>query len=90
MRVRHGIVILVLGLAVTAVGCGAPPTADIDAAKTAIANAAAAGARDYAAPSLKAAEDAQAALDAELEARRAEGLGLSVRSMAGRYCLTFA
>jgi TonB family protein len=67
MRVRHGIVMLVLGLAVAAVGCGAPPTADIDAAKAAITNAAAAGARDYAAPSLKAAEDAQAALDAELK-----------------------
>jgi len=69
MRVRAGIAILVLGLAVTMVGCGAPPTADIDAAKAAIASAATAGASDYAAPSLKAAEDAQAALDAELKAQ---------------------
>jgi TonB family protein len=67
MRVRSGIVILVLGLAVAAVGCGAPPTADIEAAKTAATNAIAAGARDYAVVSLKAAEEAQAALDAELK-----------------------
>jgi hypothetical protein len=64
MRVRNGIVILVPDLAVTAAGCGAPPIADIDAAKTSVTNAVAAGARDHAAPSLKAAEDAQAALDA--------------------------
>jgi len=69
MRSRVGIVILVLGLAVAAVGCGAPPTADIDAAKTAVTNAVAAGAGDHAAQSLKAAEDAQAALDAELKAQ---------------------
>ncbi len=69
MRVRFGILIVVLGLAVTVVGCGAAPTADIDAAKTAITNAGTAGAGDYAATSLKAAEDAQAALDAELKAQ---------------------
>jgi protein TonB len=69
MRARLGIVILVLGLAVMAIGCGAPPTADIDAAKTAVANAASAGGSQYAAESLKAAEEAQAALDAELKAQ---------------------
>lgn len=69
MRPRLGIVILVLGLAVMTIGCGASPTADIDAAKTAVANAASAGASQYAAESLKAAEDAQAALDAELKAQ---------------------
>jgi len=69
MRVRFGILILVLGLAVTVAGCGAAPTADIDAAKTAITTAGTAGAGDYAASSLKAAEDAQAALDAELKAQ---------------------
>jgi hypothetical protein len=69
MRVRSGILLLVLGLSLTMVGCGAPPTADIDAAKTAIANAGTAGAAEYAAPSLKAAEDAQAALDAEVKAQ---------------------
>jgi hypothetical protein len=59
----------VLGLAVTLVACATPPTADIDAVKTAISGADAAGAADYAADSLKAAQDAQAALDAELKAQ---------------------
>jgi hypothetical protein len=52
--------------------CGTPPTADIDAAKAAVTAAATAGAGDYAAASLKAAEDAQAALDAELKAQEAK------------------
>jgi hypothetical protein len=69
MRVRFGVLVLVLGLAVTVVGCGSPPTADIDAAKAAIANAASTGASQYAADALKAAEEAQAALDAELKAQ---------------------
>jgi hypothetical protein len=60
---------LVLGLAVTLVACATPPTADIDAVKTAISGADAAGAAEYAADSLKAAQDAQAALDAELKAQ---------------------
>ena len=60
---------LVLGLSVTLVACATPPTADIDAAKTAISGADAAGAAEYAADSLKAAQDAQAALDAELKAQ---------------------
>jgi len=71
MRARFGILVMVLGLAVTVVGCGTPPTAEIDAAKAAITAAGTAGAGDYAAASLKAAEDAQAALDAELKAQEA-------------------
>jgi len=69
MRSGSAVVILVLGLAVMAVGCAAPPTADIDAAKSAVTNAAATGAGEFAAQSLKAAEEAQAALDAELAAQ---------------------
>ncbi len=69
MRIRFGTLILVLGFAVMLVGCGTPPTADIDAAKTAIPRATTAGAADYAPASMKAAEDAQAALDAELKAQ---------------------
>jgi len=69
MRVRAGLMMLVLGLAVTLVACATPPKADIDAAKTAISDAAAAGAAEYATDSLKAAQDAQAALDAELKAQ---------------------
>lgn len=71
MRIRAGLMMLVLGLAVTLVACATPPTADIDAAKTAISGAEAAGAAEYAADSLKAAQDAQAALDAELKAQEA-------------------
>jgi len=69
MRVRVGFLILALGLAVTVSGCGTPPAADIDAAKTAITNATVAGASDYASASLTLAQDAQAALDAELKAQ---------------------
>jgi len=69
MRVRVGFLMLALGLAVTVSGCGTPPAAEIDAAKTAITNAGMAGASEYAAPSLTAAQDAQAALDAELKAQ---------------------
>ena len=69
MRVRAGLMMLVLGLAVTLVACATPPKADIDAAKTAISDAEAAGAAEYATDSLKAAQDAQAALDAELKAQ---------------------
>ena len=72
MRVRFGVLLVVLGLAVTTIGCGTPPTADIDAAKTAITSAGTAGAADYAPASLKAAEDAQAALDAEMKAQEAK------------------
>jgi hypothetical protein len=72
MRARTGVLAIVLGLAVMTVACGAPPTADIDAAKVAVTAAATAGAGDYAAASLKAAEDAQAALDAELKAQEAK------------------
>lgn len=69
MRVRAGFMMLALGLAVTLVACATPPTADIDAVKTSLSGAEAAGAADYAADSLKAAQDAQAALDAELKAQ---------------------
>jgi hypothetical protein len=72
MRVRAGLMLLVLGLSVTLVACATPPTADIDAAKTAISGAEAAGAAEYAADSLKAAQDAQAAVDAELKAQEAK------------------
>jgi hypothetical protein len=69
MRVRFGVLLVVLSLAITVIGCGTPPTADNDAAKTAITNAGTAGAAEYAPDSLKAAEDAQAALDAEMKAQ---------------------
>jgi len=62
--VRFGAI--ALALAITAAGCGTPPSADIDAAKAAVDKAVTDGAGQHAAESLKAAQDARAALDAEL------------------------
>ena len=59
-----------VGLAITVVACGgSPPTADVDSARAAVDKAASDGAGRYAADSLKAAEDARAALNAELKAQ---------------------
>jgi TonB family protein len=58
---------IALGVAITVTGCASPPSADVDAAKAAVDKAAADRAGQYAAGSLKAAQDAQAALDAELK-----------------------
>jgi len=63
---------IALGLAFAAAGCASPPTAEVDAAKAALDRAAADGADQYAADSLKAAQDAKAALDAELKAQEAK------------------
>jgi TonB family protein len=52
---------IALGLAITVTGCGSPPQADVDAAKAALDTAATDRAGQYAAESLKAAQDAQAA-----------------------------
>ncbi|HET6960156.1 MAG TPA: energy transducer TonB [Vicinamibacterales bacterium] len=64
-RVRA--IILCLVISVTA--CAQPPTTDVDAAKAAVDRAATHRADQYAAESLKAAQDARAALDAELKAQ---------------------
>jgi TonB family protein len=61
--------VLAVGLAFVVTSCAAPPTADVDAAKASADRAANSGARQYAADSLKSAEDARAALDAELKAQ---------------------
>jgi hypothetical protein len=66
--------VLTLGLALTVTACGAPPQADLDAAKAAMDSAVTSGAGDYAAASMKAVEDAQAALDAELKAQEGNWL----------------
>jgi TonB family protein len=60
---------LAFGLALVVTGCASPPNADVDAAKAAIDKAADQGADRYAAESLKSAQDARAALDAELKAQ---------------------
>jgi TonB family protein len=56
-----------LGLAISVTGCASPPHADVDAAKAAVDKAATDRADKYAADSLKAAQDARAALDVELK-----------------------
>jgi hypothetical protein len=66
MRKMMVVLPLVLVL-VMLVGCQKPPQADIDAAKASLDGARAAEATDYAPDSLKAAEDSQAQLDAELK-----------------------
>lgn len=69
MRVIVRFRAIALGLAITVTGCASPPNADVDAAKAALDRAASERAGQYAAESLKAAQDAQAAVDAELKAQ---------------------
>jgi hypothetical protein len=88
MRFNVKFLVIILGLALTVAGCGAPPKADMDAAKAALDSATAAGAGEYAGASLTAAQDAQTALDAELKAQegnwfksytKAKGLAAAVK-----------
>ncbi len=72
MRVIAGFLAIALGLVLTATGCAAPPAAEVDAAKAAVDTAVTGGADQYAAESLKAAQNARAALDAELAAQDAK------------------
>lgn len=60
---------ILFGIAITTASCASPPTADVDAAKAAVDKANADRAGQYAAASLKAAQEAQSALDAELKAQ---------------------
>jgi TonB family protein len=60
---------IALGLAITVTGCASPPNADVDAAKAAVDRAATDRADQYAAESLKAAQNARTALDVELKAQ---------------------
>ena len=69
MRAKYGFWVLFLGLAILVVGCASPPKAVIDGARATLDQAVADGADQYAAESLKGAQDAQAALDAELKAQ---------------------
>jgi TonB family protein len=66
--------LVALGLAITLMGCAAPPNADVDAAKAAVDRAANDRAGQYAAESLKAAQDARTALDVELKAQEGKWL----------------
>jgi TonB family protein len=67
MRIRFRAI--AFGLAITVTGCASPPNADVEAAKAAVDKAATDRAGQYAAESLKAAEDARTALDLELKAQ---------------------
>ncbi len=69
MRVIVRFRAIALGLAITVTGCASPPNADVDAAQAALDRAATDRAGQYAPESLKAAQDARAALDAELKAQ---------------------
>jgi TonB family protein len=69
MRVVVRLCAIALGLAITVTGCASPPNADVDAAKAAVDKAATDRAGQFAPESLKAAQDTQAALDAELKAQ---------------------
>ena len=69
MRVIVRFRAIALGLAITVTGCASPPNADVDAAKAALDRAATDRAGQYAAESLQAAQDARAALNAELKAQ---------------------
>jgi protein TonB len=59
--------VLALGLVIFVAGCASPPTAEIDAARAAVDRATTDRADQYAAESLRAAQDARAALDAEVK-----------------------
>jgi TonB family protein len=59
--------VVILCLAMTAASCSSRPSAEVDAARAALEKANADRAGQYASQSLKAAEDARAALDAELK-----------------------
>ena len=58
---------IALGLALIVAGCASPPASDVDAARAALDKATAERADQFAAESQKAAQDAWAALDAELK-----------------------
>ncbi len=69
MRATAGFRAIVAVVAISVTGCSSPPDTEVGAAKAAVDRAAADRADQYAAESLKAAQDARAALDAELKAQ---------------------
>jgi hypothetical protein len=72
MRKNLFVGVMLLVVAVIAVGCAKPPQQEIDAAKAALKAAGDAEAPTYAANEWKAANDAQSAVNAELEAQQAK------------------
>jgi hypothetical protein len=74
--------IAVLGLVLA--GCSQPPTADIDAAKSALDQARQAEAAEYAQQSWTAAQDAEAKLDQELDAQEKRWSAMRTYTVAGQ------
>jgi len=73
MSIRAFVVVLPM-LTFLLTGCGAPPTAETDAARQSMASASSAGAEKYAPASLQEAQTAQSALDTELKAQEGKFL----------------
>jgi len=71
MPIRANVVV-VLVLTSSLAACSAPPTAEVEASRASLATATSAGAEKYAAESLKEAQAAQTALEAELKAQDAK------------------
>jgi TonB family protein len=71
MRLSVGIAVFVASLSALTIGCSSAPTADVEAAKAAVARASESAAR-YAPASLREAEEAQAALAAEMKTQEAK------------------
>jgi TonB family protein len=65
---------MVFGLAIIVTSCASPPNADVNAANGAVDQAASQGAGQYAPESLKSAQEARTALDAELKAQESNWL----------------
>ena len=83
MRVTVRSLLIVLVLAFAGTGCGSPPAAEVDAARAAVDKAAADRGDEYAAESLRAAQDARSALDAELKATGSQDNGQVLRQDQG-------
>ena len=71
-RVSVTLCVLALGLAVAVAGCASPPNVAVSDARAAISQAVVDGALEYAPESLKAAEAAMAALEAELKSQESK------------------
>jgi TonB family protein len=65
---------MVFGLAIVVTSCASPPNVDVDAANSAVNEAASQGADKFAPESLKSAQDARTALDAELKTQEGKWL----------------
>lgn len=93
MRRNAKLLVLVMSLGVSVVGCGSPPTGDVELAKVTLDKAVAAGAANFAADPLESARKAYAELEAELKSQegkwfksygRARDLAVTVQAAADK------